>query len=165
MTEKIVRRPGRRFGLGWISRGALAIVLAGTAAAAVVPVASAQAAPTRALKSRSVVVVHVQTRHHFGKILVTARRGHALYVLPHGRCTAASGCLSVWPRLVLPKGKTIPRCAACLGTARFGTHHRLQVTYHGKRLYTFADDSGHSVNGNNFQGFKVAKRIRCSTMM
>ena len=63
----------------------------------------------------------------------------------------------------LPKGKTKPRGASCLGTARFGAHHRLQVTYHGKQLYTFVDDSGHSVRGNDFQGCKVAKKIRCTT--
>ena len=93
-------------------------------------------------------------------MLVTAKRGHALYILPHGRCTAT--CLSVWPRLVLPKGKTRARGTLCLGTAKFGSHHRRQVTYHGKRLYTFVDDSGHSVRGNDFQGFKAARKVRCT---
>ena len=47
-----------------------------------------------------------------GRMLVTAKRGRALYILPHGRCR--STCLSV-------------------------------------------------VRGNDFQGFKVAKKIRCTT--
>ena len=85
------------------------------------------------------MVVKERTRHHFGKILVTPK-GRALYVLPHGSCTGA--CLSIWPRLVMPHGKTMPKGAKCLGTAKFGSHGRLQVTYHKMRLYTFADDSG-----------------------
>jgi predicted lipoprotein with Yx(FWY)xxD motif len=98
----------------------------------------------------------------FGKILVAAGQGltgRALYVLPSGSCTA--GCLQVWPRLVMPRGKTIPAGSSCLGTKAFGPHHRLQVTYHGKRLYLFDSDSGTSVNGNGVGGFAVAKVIRC----
>jgi hypothetical protein len=34
---------------------------------------------------------------------------------------------------------------------------RRQVTYLGKRLYTFEDDSGTSLNGNSVAGFKAAK--------
>jgi predicted lipoprotein with Yx(FWY)xxD motif len=108
--------------------------------------------------SRSAVVVKKRTRHHFGKILVTTK-GRALYVLPHGSCRGA--CLSVWPRLVMPKGKTIPKGAMCLGTKKFGSHGRRQVTYRKMRLYTFVDDSGTSVNGNNVSGFKVARVVRC----
>jgi predicted lipoprotein with Yx(FWY)xxD motif len=121
--------------------------------------ALAAAGPTMSHSSKSAVVVKARTRHHFGKILVTPK-GMALYYMPHGSCTA--GCLSIWPRLVLPKGKTMPKGAKCLGTAKFGSHHRLQVTYHGKRLYTFVEDSGTSVNGNGEAGFKVAKVVRCS---
>ena len=56
----------------------------------------------------------------------------------------------------MPKGgKTMPKGAMCLGTAKAGS--RLQVTYNGHRLYTFVDDTGHSVTGNGLAGFKVAK--------
>jgi hypothetical protein len=120
-----------------------------------------QEATASTAASRSAVVVKERTRAHFGKILVTVH-GAALYYLPHGSCTAASGCLAIWPRLVMPAGKTVPKGASCLGTAAFGSHHRLQVTYHKDRLYTFADDSGTSVTGNNVQGFKVAKVLRSS---
>jgi hypothetical protein len=158
--------------LGWISRAMLGLVLAGASAAATAGVAAAQtAAPAGragpvqtagpAHKSKSATVVQKRIRHGFGKILVTDKAGHALYYLPHGSCTAAGGCLGVWPRLVMPGGKTIPKGASCLGTARFGSHHRLQVSYHGKRLYTFAFDHGHSVTGNGDMGFKVAKVVRC----
>ena len=70
-------------------------------------------------------------------------------------------CLSIWPRLVMPRGKTVAKGTRCLGTARFGRHHRRQVTYHQMRLYAFVDDSGTSVLGNHFQGFKVARVVTC----
>jgi len=55
----------------------------------------------------------------------------------------------------MPRGKTVPKGAPCLATAKLG--HRLQVTYHKQRLYTFTGDSGHSVNGNGVAGFVAAK--------
>jgi predicted lipoprotein with Yx(FWY)xxD motif len=157
-----VRGGGRRAGLGWISRVTLAVTLAGASAAATAGVAVAQTAGTGVAAhhpSKAVFVVHQASRPHFGRILVTPKGGHALYYMPTGSCTGS--CLSIWPRLVMPRGKTMPRGVRCLGTARFGSHHQLQVTYHGKRLYTFVDDSGHSVNGDGVAGFKVAKVTVC----
>jgi hypothetical protein len=115
-------------------------------------------APMAHSTSKSAVVVKERTRAHFGKILVTVR-GAALYYKPHGSCTGV--CLSVWPRLVMPAGKTMPKGASCLGTSAFGRNHRLQVTYRKHRLYTFVSDMGTSVTGNNVEGFKVAKVVRC----
>jgi predicted lipoprotein with Yx(FWY)xxD motif len=110
--------------------------------------------------ARSAVVV-VERRHgHLGKILFTVG-DRALYYLPRGAGSCTGSCLSVWPALLMPAGKTMPKGASCLGTVRFGPHHRLQVTYRGRRLYTFVDDSRGSVNGNGVQGFKVAKVMRC----
>lgn len=68
-------------------------------------------------------------------------------------------CRAVWPRLVMPPGKTKPKGASCLGTSPFA-HHWLQVTYRKHRLYTFTGDSGGSVTGNGVAGFKVAKVMR-----
>jgi predicted lipoprotein with Yx(FWY)xxD motif len=116
---------------------------------------SAAAAPMHPA-SNSAVVVKESVRPPFGKILVTVH-GASLYYLPSGSCTGQ--CLTIWPRLVMPAGKTKPKGAKCLGTSAIG-HHRLQVTYRKHRLYTFADDSGSSVNGNGVNGFKVAKVMR-----
>jgi predicted lipoprotein with Yx(FWY)xxD motif len=160
LTRDSVRLAGGRSGLGWTSRVAVAIVLAGTTAMATVGVAAAQTAPAHV--SHSAKVVLQRHRAHFGKILVTPRAGMALYYMPHGTCTGS--CLGVWPRLVMPRGKTVPKGASCLGTARFGRHHRLQVTYHGRRLYTFVSDTGHSVTGDGVGGFKVAKVVACTVM-
>jgi hypothetical protein len=146
----------------WAGGAVLAVALAGTAVAVAPSAATAQAMPAKnvsAHNSKTAVVVKEARRHHFGKILVTPK-GRALYVLPSGSC--GSGCLSVWPRLVMPHGKTMPKGAKCLGTAKFGSHGRLQVTYHKMRLYMFTGDSGTSVNGNGVAGFKVAKVVvRC----
>lgn len=124
-----------------------ALALAGSLTAVGVSAAQAQPYPTR-----RATVVKVVTRHPFGKMLATTH-GRSLYILPSGSCTGS--CLSVWPPLVMPRGKTIPLGTRCLGTARRG--HRLQVTYRHKRLYLFSGDSGTSVTGNNVGGFKVAK--------
>jgi predicted lipoprotein with Yx(FWY)xxD motif len=170
MRNLISGRTGRSAAARWTGSAVLAVAVAGgavalspaaasahtDAAAAQAITAHAVAAPARSTKSA--VVVKERVRKHHGKILVTTK-GHALYYLPAGSCTAA--CLSIWPRLVMPKGKTIPRGATCLGTAKFGTNHRLQVTYRKKRLYTFTGDSGISVNGNGLGGFKVATVMKC----
>jgi predicted lipoprotein with Yx(FWY)xxD motif len=109
-----------------------------------------------AAASKSAVVVKEQRRAHFGKILVTVH-GLSLYYLPSGSCTGS--CLSIWPPLEMPAGKTKPKGASCLATRALG--HKLQVTYRKHRLYTFSGDSGTSVNGNGVSGFKVAKVVKC----
>jgi predicted lipoprotein with Yx(FWY)xxD motif len=141
----------------WTARAAVAVAIAGTLTSVAVGVTAAQAAPDTMKKA---VVVHHATRHPFGSMLTTVR-GRSLYILPSGSCSGA--CLSAWPPLLMPAGKTIPLGNGCLGTAKFGRHHRLQVTYRKKRLYLFSGDSGTSVNGNGVAGFKVAKRMsgRC----
>ena len=108
--------------------------------------------------AKSAVVVKERSVRHFGKILATFH-GASLYYQPHGSC--GGQCLSIWPRLIMPSGKTQPKGASCLGTATFGRHHKLQVTYRKHRLYTFTGDSGGSVNGNDVGGFVVAKVVRC----
>jgi len=163
LNRNALRQAGRSGKAGWLTRAAVAIVVAASATAAVTVagagVAGAQAGQRAAAdSSKSAVVVKERNRPHFGKILVTTK-GRALYYLPTGSCTGS--CLGIWPRLVMPKGKTVPKGAHCLGTAKFGSNHRLQVTYHGRRLYTFIDDSGTGVTGNGVSGFKVAKVRAC----
>jgi hypothetical protein len=146
-------RPGR---LIMTACATIALTGASLSVAALSGATTAAAAPLHPA-TKSAVVVKERVRPHFGKILVTVR-GAALYYLPRGSCN--SMCLGIWPRLVMPAGKTVPKGANCLGTAAFGRHHRLQVTYRKHRLYTFTGDVGTSVNGNNVGGFKVAKVLR-----
>jgi predicted lipoprotein with Yx(FWY)xxD motif len=146
-----LRRPG---GMPWAARATVAALLVGGTTVATAGIATAAQAQVRpASAGSSATVVQQATRPHFGKILVTVKAGMALYEHPHGGCSAA--CESIWPPLLMPKGKTMPKGAMCLGTAKAGS--KLQVTYNGQRLYTFVDDTGHSVDGNGLAGFKVAK--------
>jgi len=61
-------------------------------------------------------------------------------------CTAASGCLAVWPETALPSGSTAAKAGSgvqpsLLGTVK-GASGNLEVTYNHWPLYTFAGDSG-----------------------
>jgi predicted lipoprotein with Yx(FWY)xxD motif len=145
--------PRRAYGLSWTARVAVAAVVLGGSAAATVGIATASAAQARPSHvATSATVVKVATRAPFGKIL-TRTNGLSLYIHPGGPCNAS--CQTIWPPLVMPAGTTTPLGAKCLATAALGT--KLQVTYHGQRLFSFSGDSGSSVNGNGVAGFKVAK--------
>lgn len=146
-----LRRPGGKSWAAWAA--AAALVVSGSTTAAVGVAAGAQAQIMPVGSGTSATVVAAATRTGFGKILVTINGGHSLYEHPNGTCDAS--CRTIWPALLMPVGKTKPKGASCLATAKLGK--RLQVTYHGQRLYTFTGDSGHSVNGNGVAGFKVAK--------
>lgn len=127
--------------------GAVVGVAALTASVTLAPVAFAH--PGKPPKTA--VVVQVVNRAPFGDMLATVG-GASLYTtsLP---CTG--DCLIIWPPLLIPKGKKIPTGVAGLSTAKL-MHHRHQITYNGKRLYTFTGDSGGDVTGNNVENFVVA---------
>jgi len=145
--------------MSWTARAAVVALLVGGSTVATAGIATAAQAQVRpATAGKAATVVQVASRHGFGKILVTVSVGMALYENPAG-CNA--GCRSIWPPLLMPKGKTMPKGAKCLGTATLG--HKLQVTYNGQRLYTFTGDTGHSVNGNGLAGFVVAKHTTSCT--
>jgi len=107
--------------------------------------------------TRAVVVKISARRGGFRNVLTnTVGVGATLYTA--SSCSGA--CLQSWPRLLMPKGKTIPlgpRGLTGLGTVKVGT--RLQVTYRHHRLYTFTGDSGASVNGNGLAGFTVIHNV------
>jgi predicted lipoprotein with Yx(FWY)xxD motif len=139
----------KRFGLA--TRAGVAVAAsAGIAALILVPaIGAAQAA---APAGKGATVVQMVNRSPVGNMLATTT-GASLYTHPSGPCTG--GCLSVWPALVMPAGKTKPKGAECLTTV--STAGGLQVSYHGQALYTFTGDSGSSLNGNGVGGFKAAK--------
>jgi len=151
------RADGSR-GMSWATRAVVAAVLVSGSTAATAGIAAAQAHPSGPSTATSAVVVKEAFRMGFGKILVTAGTGRALYFNPAG-CNAA--CRSIWPPLTMPAGATVPKGAPCLATAKLG--HKLQVTYHKARLYTFTNDTGHSVNGNGVAGFHVARVTKACT--
>jgi predicted lipoprotein with Yx(FWY)xxD motif len=134
-------------------RAAMALAALAILAALVALPSGARAAATP--RSGSATVVKVATRGSFGRILTTVG-GRTLYKHPHGPCTGS--CLSVWPPLLMPRGKTVPKGIAGLRTVVLASGRR-QVTYRHRRLYTFVSDSGTSVNGNGVAGFLVAKVV------
>src|SRR5215831_45669 len=147
-----LRRAG---GMSWAARAVVAAVLAGCSTAATAGIAAAQIHPAGPSRATSAVVVKEAFRTGIGKMLVTAGLGRALYTNPLGCSTA---CQSIWPPLTMPAGATVPKGAPCLATVRLGS--KLQVTYHKLRLYTFVNDTGHSVNGNGLSGFHAAKLVK-----
>ena len=151
----LARKSAASRGRAWTARillgtalvGGSAMVMAGVSAASVTHHATAAHAT-------SAKVVTPAFRTGIGKMLVRPVTGRALYLLPKGSCTGS--CLSIWPPLLMPSGATTPTGAMCLATVPFGTAGQLQVTYHGKPLYMFSSDTGHSVDGNGVAGFKAA---------
>lgn len=98
----------------------------------------------------------VRTSHNAGMhaTILVNRSGHALYNLSverKGRFICKnSTCLSLWHPLVVPKG-TKPSGAVPLGTIR-RPDGRMQVTYKGAPLYTFAQDTkAGETSGNGFK--------------
>jgi predicted lipoprotein with Yx(FWY)xxD motif len=140
--------------MGTSKVGLTARVGVAAAAATGIAVLAPGLAPVQAASPHGMgaTVVQVVNRSPIGNMLATTG-GASLYTLPKGSCTG--GCLSVWPPLLMPTGKTKPKGAECLGTV--STPSGLQVTYNKHALYTFTGDSGTSVNGNGVGGFKAAK--------
>jgi predicted lipoprotein with Yx(FWY)xxD motif len=135
------------------ARVAIALTALATLAVMVTLPAGAHAAATRPASTSAVVVKVV--RRGFGRMLATVG-GRSLYEHPNGPCTGS--CLSIWPPLLLPVGKTVPKGIVGLRAVLLPSGRR-QVTYRRRRLYTFVNDSGTSVTGNGVAGFVVAKVV------
>ena len=127
---------------------------------AAVPAASAHAAGVAA-KSKDKKVVQIVTRTPEGATsavtMLATVKGRSLYTAPASGCTG--GCLTIWPPLYVAKGKTPTGVGVTgLGTVSVmvGKKTKFQVTYMGKALYTFVDDSGTSADGNGVGGFMLA---------
>lgn len=97
----------------------------------------------------SSVVVSTTKNTNFGTILVS---GKALYTLKASKTACSTSCLKIWPALMLPKGVTKATAGTGVSASKLGTVKRggaLQVTYAGKPLYRFVEDTSASqVNGN-----------------
>lgn len=121
----------RRFGL-----------LAGAAVMGVA-LAACSSAGTGATRPRSGPVVSAVENAAFGTILSSG--GKTLYTLVPSSTACDAACTKIWPELVVPSGATTASAgngvrASDLGTVGRGGGVR-QVTYSGKPLYFFAEDS------------------------
>lgn len=115
---------------------------------------SNSSATTSSSGSAAAQTVAVRKVGNVGTVLVDSK-GNALYAADQETgakvlCTGA--CASVWVPLTLPTGDTTPIAASDL-SSKLGVverpDHVEQVTFDGKPLYRFADDSGPgTVSGN-----------------
>ena len=115
-----------------------------------------QALATTAMVKTTLVDVRVITVAKYGKILVDSA-GLALYYDTankpgHWACTG--DCLTTWPPLTLPKGhRTVAAGPGVTGLGTVKGPSGVQVTWHGKALYTYVKDSKGTVRGQGV--FKV----------
>jgi predicted lipoprotein with Yx(FWY)xxD motif len=115
--------------------------------------ASAAQTPTAPNPAKTVSVVKVDG---VGSVLVDSE-AMALYSPAqeaNGTIACTGSCTSIWVPLTLPMGQSAPTGTAGLGS-KLGTVQRpdgsTQVTFDGKPLYTFAEDSGPGVvSGDDF---------------
>ena len=88
------------------------------------------------------VVVSTNKTAKQGTFLVS---GKPLYTLKPSKTSCGSGCLKIWPPLVLPAGVTAATAGSGVSAAKLGTVTRSggvhQVTYGGKPLYFFVGDT------------------------
>jgi len=107
-------------------------------------------------------VVMTAKNKALGRTILVNLRGLSLYSLSverHGKfiCTNMA-CLALWHPLTVPKG-TKPTGVARLGTVK-RPGGKLQVTYRGAPLYTFAQDTKKGdVKGNGFKDVGVWKVV------
>ena len=88
-----------------------------------------------------------------GTSVLANLRGRTLYSLSvekHGKFICTGGCLSIWHPLVVAKGVR-PTGPVTLGTVK-RPDGKTQVTYRGRPLYSFADDT--KTGEANGEGFK-----------
>jgi predicted lipoprotein with Yx(FWY)xxD motif len=145
-SRAIRTSPGGRYG-SWAASAVGVAALVGSMSFSPAASAHADVGPTK-------VVVQVVNRAPFGNMLATIK-GASLYTAPTSGCKG--GCLAIWPPLYIVKGK-IPQGVSDIGKVRVvvGGVVEHQVTYMGKPLYKFVDDSGTSVTGSGVGGFAVA---------
>jgi predicted lipoprotein with Yx(FWY)xxD motif len=87
------------------------------------------------------VVVSTNKTAKQGTFLVS---GKPLYTLKPSKTSCGSGCLKIWPPLMLPSGVTAATAGSGVSAAKLGTitrSGRVQVTYGGKPLYFFVGDT------------------------
>ena len=160
-------KPGRLVGIAVIVAvvaGALAFVLTMSSSAQTASKASdSSSSSTDSTSSltgtqpstQQMSPVEAMTRSSFGNILVTDS-GATLYRYTPDKPntpTCTGSCAVAWPPDLLPAGtKSVPAGGLAGLSSVMLPDGRRQLTYNRTPLYTFADDSGTSVNGQGIGG-------------
>ena len=140
-SGRIPRRRGAiRFAAGILAVGGLSSF----------PIVSGGAGAASSHKVRHLVVSTAQNPVYGTIILVS---GKTVYTLEASKVACTATCLKVWPEALLPRGVTMPTAGAGVSASNLGTvmrrGHRLQVTYSGRPIHWFTNDTAPGqVNGN-----------------
>lgn len=141
MKMKMKQHRSRTGGVPFV-RLAGAILVVGGLSASAVAVGPASAKAT--------LVISTSKNAQFGTILMSG--SSALYSLKASTTRCTSQCTKIWPEVLLPKGVKKAKAGAGVKAAKLGTvkraHGALQVTYAGKPLYRFSQDTPGQVTGN-----------------
>jgi predicted lipoprotein with Yx(FWY)xxD motif len=140
--------PGRRA----LIVGALSAMVLGLAACGSTSSSSSSSAAgssTPAAGGSSADTVDLAKNSSIGQSILVNDSGMTLYYLKgetagHLICTSQA-CLKFWPPLYLPSGTQAPTAVSGIAAGKLGTVKRpggkLQVTFNGLPLYTFAGDT------------------------
>lgn len=151
-----------------VAIGVLAFALTQSSSAQTAGQTPTSTASSKAATSTAADAVTTATRGSFGNILVTGA-GVTLYRYDADRPnmpTCTGSCAMAWPPLLLPAGTTSVKAGARLtgvGSVML-SDGQSQVTYNKMPLYTFASDSGTSVNGQGVGGFSVVHPTATSSV-
>ena len=110
---------------------------------------SALTVGSAAASTPSIKVTTVQTPS--GRVLTVGNS--TVYTLKASSSPCAAACLQIWAAVTVPSGAKHAMAGSGVSSGKLGTAKMtgggLQVTYGGKRLYTYTGDSGKGqVNGN-----------------
>ena len=146
-------------------RGLTVVVAAIAAASAIGAAGEASGAPAVNLDNAAsaarphAAVVKTARNKKLHRVILVNRKGRSLYSLSaekNGRfiCTDR-GCLSLWTPLLVARGAR-PTGARSLATVKRPDDGKTQVTYRGRPLYTFNDDTRRGdVRGEGFRDVGV----------
>jgi predicted lipoprotein with Yx(FWY)xxD motif len=154
-TKPVALRRRRPHRARLVSRAAAIAALGVAMALAMAGAGPAAAAARRPAEIGAKVILKTATVHKYGRVLVT-QKGHALYYNKddspsHWACTGA--CLALWPPLTVPRGETLSQMSARIsGLGTVAGLTGLQVTWHGRALYTFSHDTTGTVKGEGADG-------------
>jgi predicted lipoprotein with Yx(FWY)xxD motif len=133
---------------GSIRAKALSGAAAGVIALASLSLSLLTAGPSGAASAPSVRLTVIQTPD--GRVLAVGTA--PVYTLQANATACAAACLHIWPAVMLPQGAKHATAGSGVSSSKLGTAKMTggarQVTYSGKRLFTFVYDTPGHVNGN-----------------